>query len=306
MFLLSSSAAGITVAFVGSYLLKTSAPNLLRGHCILACKGENHGDFSKQHWDTRTTDDILLDIETAPRQGRSLLQIAKEAVLEAVRVTPSQTKSFWHLPQTLPDGSHNPAWLAARRWRLTASQFFRALNTRHQKQVAEQLVEKWWYRGQKPPKAPQFESNALLRFSKTCFTACDGPDVVKKVGVFVNADHPWLAASPDGMVVRVGNDGKNETLELIEVKSYHVYMDRKAAAWAQMQGSMAIASRALGVPVRRSWLLSTGAPRMICFDSEWWDSCYHKLENFYFDVYLPCAAQHLVDNWMKVYGAKTP
>ena len=30
---------------------------------------------------------------------------------------------FPRLPQRLADGSYNPAWLAARRWRLTAGRF---------------------------------------------------------------------------------------------------------------------------------------------------------------------------------------
>ena len=199
------------------------------------------------------------------------------------------------LPQRLCDGSYNPAWLAARRFRLTAGRFVSVRRVgRHQK-LAKQWLKEWWYRGQerlnhKINRSFDFEDRVLQKLTEA-----------EQVGLLVHPDMPWLGASPDGLIM--------PEQQLIEVKSYRSMLGKKSSAWHQMQGSMAIASGAFQVPVTMCRLIdpvtwteihigcsatAEAETKTIRFDQAWWESFLKRLKSFYFGVFLPMAAKEIL------------
>lgn len=268
--------------------------------CLWSCVGGSERRFgpalARKHWDVRTTQDILLDVATAPASGggAATVQSAQDAILAAVQVTPLDIKRLRGLCQRLPDGTYNPAWLAARRWRLTASSFHAVRRARRHRQLAESLLEGWWYRGTEPrqARALDFESKALRGYARRLPEDAAGGCVrLAAVGTLVAQGTPWLAASPDAMVLAA--DG--EPLRLVEVKSQGLAMRAGCPAWAQVQGAMAIASGSFDRPVHRCAVITPKEVYSVRFDAQWWQAHLQRLRDFYFGAFLPVAAQQIVD-----------
>ncbi|CAE8610024.1 unnamed protein product, partial [Polarella glacialis] len=244
-------------------------------------------------YESRTTDQIFFNINTAP--GTDTLAIAKAAILEEIQVTPEEITRLHRLCQRLPDGSCNPEWLAARRWRLTASKFSVVRKAGIHPQIAEDMLEDWWYRGegqmdQKIKRALAFEDKSLekLKYRLGPAGPTDGLRRVEQIGVLVAKDFPWLAASPDGLVV--SEDGR--PLRLVEVKSFDMVLHAKSPGWHQ---AMAIASSAFGVPIHSTSFITPTETYNVRFDAAWWGRYSKKLQAFYFDEFLPRAANKLID-----------
>lgn len=122
----------------------------------------------------------------------------------------------------------------------------------------------------------------------------DLPDgaCVETLGTLVSPSMPWLAASPDGVVLD-GEGGK--PLRLLEVKSYRLEMSARSPVWAQVQGSMAIASDAYGEPVHKCIVATKDETSTLRFDQEWWNRYVRKLRLFYFKTFLPMAAEQVLE-----------
>jgi len=297
----------------------------LRGELQLP-KGHGRSDriLNYEYWDARTLRDILLDVRTSPQSadgGAGFLTAAKDAIHAAVQVSQGEVARLRRIPQNLPDGTHNPAWLAARRWRLTSSKFASVRRVGRLKQLAELLVHRkgWWYRGQeRRPKVKaghEYELKALPQYQQRMHAPLPPPEkrlrgaakrrhmqaVMKKnieqnlrvetIGVLVSPDSPWLAASPDGIVF----DPSGKPVRLLEIKSFHFEIHARAPVWAQVQGSMAIASSCFGTPIHRCSIITPTEKHSISFDADWWNRYLLRLQSFYFNELLSAAATHVVN-----------
>lgn len=268
----------------------------------VVCRSARPG-LTYERWDAHSIGDILLDVATAPQGGpnQTLYQVAQSAILAAVEVTPCQARRLRGAAQLLPDGTYNPAWLAARRWRLTSSKFEAVRRVGRHRQLADSLLNGWWYRGEgynhKAKRARQFESQALVRYAERLARQAGKEQCsVASIGTLVDPDVPWLAASPDGIVLAA--DGSPS--QLIEVKSHSVAMCSRAPVWAQVQGSMAIASGCFGRPVHRCKVVTPDETFAVNFDKPWWQRRLQRLHGFYFQTFLPLAAQQVVDRFFSL------
>merc|ERR1711918_291448 len=119
---------------------------------------------------------------------------------------------------------------------------------------------------------------------------------VKEIGICILPEAPWLAGSPDGLCWENGCP-----CGLLEVKTSHSWCDRFDGEilvdWLyQVNGCMRITSAALGAAVDWCdvffWTPERCECRRIAFDQELWDKAmFPSLRNFYFNKYLPVAAE---------------
>ncbi|CAJ1353817.1 unnamed protein product [Effrenium voratum] len=243
-------------------------------------------------WDARSTREIFLNFATSPASDAGLAstaaaRAAEAAILDAVDVSDTDIAQLRRLEQRLTDGTYNPAWLAARRWRLTAGRFVDVRRVGRHKELAKGWLDQWWYRGQerlnhKINRSIAFEDRMLERYRQTHAG-------VQSVGLLVSKQFPWLGASPDGLVM-----SGDQPQYLIEIKSMRASLGKKSPAWHQMQGAMAIASDAFGVPVELCKLIDPVENYNIRFDKPWWDRYLVRLRHFYFGTYLPMAAKRIL------------
>lgn len=110
------------------------------------------------------------------------------------------------------------------------------------------------------------------------------------LGTLVAPELPWLAASPDGVVV---SRGSGLPIGLLEVKSFPVHLERGSPAWTQVQGSMAIASRSFGRPVHWCDVIMPDRTSRVKFDAASWAANEAVLRRFYFEELLPRASVQL-------------
>ena len=223
---------------------------------------------------------------------REAQRCAEAAILEELQVSQADVERLSSLPQRLYDGSYNPAWLAARRFRLTAGRFVAVRRVGRHHQLARQWLKDWWYRGQerlnhKINRSFDFEDKVLQKLT------------AEQVGLLVHPEIPWLGASPDGLIM--------PQQQLLEVKSCRSMLGKKSPAWHQIQGSMAIASGAFQVPVTMCRLIDPVTwseifgrfaaeveTKTIRFDQAWWERFLKRLKSFYFGVFLPMAAKEIL------------
>lgn len=197
------------------------------------------------------------------------------------------------LQQRLSDGTYNPAWLAARRWRITAGRFVAVRRVARHRELAREWLDHWWYRGQerlnhKINRSFAFEDLTLEKYQNQQ----KGLRSVQHVGLLVDPDMPWLGASPDGLVM--STERPEMPLHLIEIKSCRTLLGRKSPAWHQVQGAMAIASGAFHTPVTMCKIIDPVETYTIYFDESWWKRFLKRLKSFYFGIFLPMAAQQIL------------
>lgn len=221
------------------------------------------------------------------------LRAAEAAILDSLEVSSEDVKRLRRLPQRLPDGTYNPAWLAARRWRLTAGRFVSVRRVGQHRRLAKEWLDHWWYRGQerlnhKINRSFDFEDRTLEKYQRL-----HPGEQVEQVGLLVHPALPWLGASPDG----VSWDATGATAgpgHLIEIKSCRSLLGKKSPAWHQVQGAMAIASGAYQCKVTRCKIIDPVETYHICFDETWWEKFLKRLKAFYFGVFWPMAARRIL------------
>ena len=246
---------------------------------------------------------------------RAAERAAEAAILEELELSASEASQLWRcldfrwgehwsnfpspcascdvvcivrLQQRLKDGSYNPAWLAARRWRLTAGRFYSVRRVGKHSELAKSWLDHWWYRGQeklnhKINRSHDFEDKALAKYRK------QHGETVQQVGLFVHPELPWLGASPDGL-----HGSGRSPQHLIEIKSTRTLLGARSPAWHQVQGAMAVASAALGVPVHTCKLIDPAETYTVRFDEGWWAKYLQRLKKFYFGFFLPMAAKRIL------------
>lgn len=231
-------------------------------------------------------------------------------LLASMQLTDADVQRFLKINQRCPDNTAHPDWLAARRGRVTASRFASACGVRGAKLTPAEVVTQMFTQ----PEANPGQANCFgVRFEDAARNAYvsarrrqgqkEDPSYcfeVREVGVCVCKEHPWMAASPDGICWERG-----EPAGLLEVKTGRTWgadMDAKLTGqlppdWLyQMHGGMRLASAATGfsmpwcdlflwTPGRSNW-------RRIPFDHEFWQTrMFPMLRSFYFEQYLPAAAE---------------
>lgn len=116
---------------------------------------------------------------------------------------------------------------------------------------------------------------------------------VASVGALVSEEDPWLAASPDGIVIGPGG----RPVAVLEVKSWRAPLTRNSPTWLQVQGSMAIASASFASPIRWCGVITSRGTTHVPFDGARWPGMREKLRRFYQAVFIPTAAKHVAKEW---------
>jgi len=115
---------------------------------------------------------------------------------------------------------------------------------------------------------------------------------VREIGIFIMPEEPWLAGSPDGLCFEA--DAPVGLLEVKTSRSWKSFENIQLPVdWLyQVQGSMRIASSALGIAICWCdlflWTPQKFECRRIAFDAALWDTVmFPRLRSFYFDIFLP-------------------
>ncbi|CAG9770188.1 unnamed protein product [Ceutorhynchus assimilis] len=190
-------------------------------------------------------------------------------------------------------------WFQERKKRLTASNFGRIIklrDTTNREKVVNNLLFST-FKGNFATKYGQDnEPNAIKDFEQMT------GKIVKKSGLIIHKDHPFLAASPDGLIVKENAlvevkcpyKAQNSTIEEAVNKgeiTYVTYEDGKLTLkrqheyYYQVQGQLHVTGKTHCYFV--VWTPKGLAFEMIQSDDDCWDRMFDKLEKFYFDHMLP-------------------
>mmetsp|Transcript_48702 Transcript_48702/g.150888 ORF Transcript_48702/g.150888 Transcript_48702/m.150888 type:complete len:288 (+) Transcript_48702:1-864(+) len=233
---------------------------------------------------------------------------AKE-VMDSLRLTAEDVARFLKVDQRYPNGQAHPDWLEARRNRVTASRFASACGLKGARSTPEGVVNAMMQMpegdrsnaGRFGVKYEDVARQAYVQERRRAASEADPPYAfaVREVGVCVWEQEPWLAASPDGIVCENG-----VPCGLLEVKTARFWTDEAEERlstnmpwdWVcQVQGGMRLASAALGTHLCWCdvflWTPQRSGCRRVAFDAELWEgSIFPKLRSFYFERFLPRAA----------------
>ncbi|XP_029027751.1 uncharacterized protein LOC114868388 [Betta splendens] len=159
----------------------------------------------------------------------------------------------------------------------------------------------------------EMEAEVVRRYQRLKSSALGGPISVQDCGLFIDADHPWLAASPDGIVTdsksgqwvlevkcpykhrrsRVEDACRDDPAFCLEIKKdqdefrtapvYHLKTSH--SYFTQIQCQLAVTGlRHADLVV---FTLKETAIVAVTFDPEMWKETVSKLEVFYRDAVLP-------------------
>ena len=229
--------------------------------------------------------------------------------LKSMEVDKATTELFRKLPQ----GSNS--WLAARKYRLTASNFGSAVG-HNPWTSADKLVEDMLFGNFKGNDATRWgnEKEAIARqlyilkkriqLSSQKKVSSGSVDFqVFESGLHVWKDYPFLAASPDGIVHENGETG------LVEIKcpySLRIYNQIPEYYYDQIQGIMGILNCNWCDFV--VWTPSAMLIERVPFDRNYWESdLLPKLKEFYMNKFVPKYVLYKirqVDDWTENYDTK--
>jgi putative phage-type endonuclease len=212
----------------------------------------------------------------------------REGLFRSFRLNPSTGENY----QTLKQGSVD--WLAARKFRLTASNFGTAVGHNRWKSP-EELIEEMLFGKFKGNDATRWGNDReaiarnlyILKKWSGLSLEKGSPDSihfhVQESGLHILDQQPWFAASPDGIVHESGQLG------LLEIKcpfSLKLYPQIPPYYQDQIQGIMGI----LGCQWCDFvvWTPSKMSIKRIMFDKCYWEeSLLPNLSNFYMNQFVP-------------------
>lgn len=207
-------------------------------------------------------------------------------------------------PQRQADLTANPSWIQARRNRLTASRFASACGVAGSKLSQVTLIAN--LTSSSLPEASKARAlqfgvihedearQAYVEFKRAEAEQTGRADAfeVREVGMCIMPEEPWLAGSPDGLCFEGG-----EPVGLLEVKTSTRWrnfskFEMPVDWWYQIQGSMRVASAALGVAICWCdvflWTPEGYACTRFDFDADLWErKMFPRLRSFYFSRLLP-------------------
>ena len=195
------------------------------------------------------------------------------------------------------------AWHAEREWRITGSKFgdiARATHRRNMDKLCSSMYNKQDLSHPAIVHGRQYESVAIKDFEKKYGIE------VQKAGMFICVDHPYLSATPDGLVadsyiveVKCPYTGRNELVRphskffpYLESVDEKTLLKTTSKHYAQIQGQLALTGRQICYFVVYTFV--DLFVRQIAADREYWDhSLLPKLSLFYTKHYRPYVAKHL-------------
>lgn len=235
-----------------------------------------------------STPKVLLD-------QTSEINLKMQIFLEELKKSPDQIKLL--SKQTL-DQSENLLWHEERRKRLTASNFGRIvklLPSTERSKIVEELLH------------PNFTGNIYTRYGKDNeskaikdFERVIGEGVIA-CGLFVHPEHPYLAASPDGLLgersiveIKCPYKAKDFTpeeaiksklIQFANIEDGSLSLKKNDKYYLQVQGQLFVTGR-------ESCYFVIWTPHGIIYekiyrDEACWERMLPKLKEFYFEHMLP-------------------
>eukprot|EP00747_Dinoflagellata_sp_TGD_P204932 gnl/TRDRNA2_/TRDRNA2_78642_c0_seq1.p1 gnl/TRDRNA2_/TRDRNA2_78642_c0~~gnl/TRDRNA2_/TRDRNA2_78642_c0_seq1.p1 ORF type:complete len:360 (+),score=52.47 gnl/TRDRNA2_/TRDRNA2_78642_c0_seq1:100-1080(+) len=232
---------------------------------------------------------------------------SKADILASLRVAEDDVERMLGTAQRYGDGRAHPAWIEARRNRVTASRFASACGAADARERPKDVVRAMLSLPEAHPRQAsrfgvQYERTARDAYVQHRRQQASDTGVllqleVREVGLCVWSEEPWLGASPDGICWENGIPAG-----LLEVKTHgrwtELFEREPPADWLyQVTGGMRLASAALGTSLSWCdlwlWTPERCACRRIIFDKQLWErSILPALRGFYFDLFLPAAVEH--------------
>eukprot|EP00929_Paragymnodinium_shiwhaense_P074766 TRINITY_DN38265_c0_g1_i1.p1 TRINITY_DN38265_c0_g1~~TRINITY_DN38265_c0_g1_i1.p1 ORF type:complete len:385 (+),score=87.31 TRINITY_DN38265_c0_g1_i1:72-1226(+) len=229
----------------------------------------------------------------------------------SLEVAEEEVSRLLGIKQRCSDGTPHPAWLEARRNRLTASRFAAACGAPGARSTPALVVGELL-------KQPEGSTRQAGRFGvvhedtarrvycsmrKRSVSGGSTSFEVKECGFCVSREEPWLGASPDGVCFESGRASG-----VLEIKTAKVWNDLMASAFSgdvpaewfyQMQGTMWLASQAFATMVLWCdlflWTPERSECRRIDFDAAFWnEQMLPTMRSFYFGRFLPVASERIL------------
>ena len=134
---------------------------------------------------------------------KDITDVTVDDLVSALHVTPEEVK----LLQTMTAGQrHNPLWMDARQWRVTESNFGKVCKRHREPGYYPPFLLKLLLGDHSTPvSAPLQWGVANEDVAIQAYAAQVGRQV-DLCGIFISYDHPFLGASPDGIVFDDGNE----------------------------------------------------------------------------------------------------
>jgi len=219
-------------------------------------------------------------------------KVSRDDVIKALNLTKQQSDDIARIPQG------TDAWLAARKNRLTASNFGAAIGMNRYSSPTNLLRSLLWntFKGNTATRwgndhekvaldAYVAKMRADIAMGNSPYTSIE----IEETGLFVNPDHPWLGSSPDGVVHVTTKDGESHKF-LLEIKcpfKKSFYSPPVPSHYnCQIQGVMA--NMSLPYCDFVVWIPGDMQITRVEFDTEFWNqTLLPGLKTFYSNRYLP-------------------
>jgi len=246
-------------------------------------QSEDNNQNKESHEDSDTEDEVPLVTKTITKP---------EELLDKLSVTLDEAKNyFFELKQRHENLIATDEWLQIRRYRLTASRFYRAVGPDPIQQQAMVRTLGTWPLPEADPHAGsrsgiRLEGRAREAYERVTKTS------VKEVGIVISPEIPYLAGSPDGLVEMAS--GKRI---LLEIKTFLIpgkgtieeRFKQKPEIKAQVMGAIALVRDIL--PDISScdvffWSPSKCETIRIHYDEKYWKQLHKRLRYFYFTSFL--------------------
>ena len=141
---------------------------------------------------------------------KDITNVTVDYLISALHVTPEKVK----LLETMTAGQrHNPLWMDARQWRVTASNFGKVCNRHREPGYYPPFLLKLLLGDYGTPVSAPLQWGIAHEDIALQAYAAQVERQVDPCGIFISCDHPFLGASPDGIVFNDGNE-----MGLVEVK----------------------------------------------------------------------------------------
>ncbi|CAH1155497.1 unnamed protein product [Phaedon cochleariae] len=294
--------AGIVSLGLGLYQLNELCSSL---H-IPAISGENYNQYLEEICEIYNEtegevsegvvfDKILVRTSTPKSQETVEHRTRKDMFLKDLAKTPEEIEKLSKL--TLDQGA-NPLWFEERKKRLTASNFGRIcklLESTDRKKVAQELLHSSFMGNIYTRYGNDNEENAIRDFQ-----LLTGKKVIN-CGLFIDRNHPFLAASPDGLIdtdaiveVKCPYKAKDVTPEegikqkLIQFATFEngvFSLKRTDKYYYQVQGQLFVTGRSICYFI--VWTQFGLLYEQITKDEGLWNEMFPKLKEFYFQHLLP-------------------
>lgn len=229
--------------------------------------------------------------------------------------TPLQCQQELQAPQ------RSQAWLDARKYCITASQFGSAAGLSPYQTSQALLVDKLWntFQGNAATDWGTFhENHAKESFCSWLSEFMQKPHQFREENLMKFSEEPWMAVSPDGLVEYEENG--QQCMDLVEFKCpafLRNTKDHPYAKWpnnippqylAQIQGIMGYLNSHQNIQIRRCWFVVWQPHQtwitLVDFDQEFYDKLHDVVKAWYFQELLPAFTHQA--NGLINYGETKP